>query len=98
MPDRSRQTPQALVDIDAIYDYIADNSPEAADRVVRRLRDVMRMLGDNPLAGRSRPEFGSGVRSFPSGNYLIFYRSAANGVDIIRVLHGAREIGEGEFP
>jgi toxin ParE1/3/4 len=32
------------------------------------------------------------LRSFPVGNYVIFYREVSEGIEIIRVLHGARDI------
>ncbi len=40
----------------------------------------------------NRPELGEGIRSFPSGNYVIFYRTVEGGIEIMRVLHGARDI------
>jgi len=50
------------------------------------------MLAENPLAGRVREELAPDVRSFPVGNYLLFYRPTQNGVELIRVLHGARDL------
>ena len=50
------------------------------------------MLAENPLLGRGRPEFGRDIRSFPAGNCAIFYRPTDDGVEIIRVIHGARDI------
>lgn len=50
------------------------------------------MLADNPQAGRERPELGRGIRSFPVGNYIVFYEATACGPKIVRVLHGARDI------
>ena len=45
-----------------------------------------------PGMGRARPEFGTGVRSFPVSPFLIFYRESETGVDIIRVLSGRRDL------
>ncbi len=42
--------------------------------------------------GRARPELPSGLRSFPVGNYLILYRPTDYGVEIVRVVHGSRDI------
>ena len=39
-----------------------------------------------------RSDIVPGVRSFPVGNYLIFYRETGQGIEIIRVLHGARNL------
>lgn len=45
-----------------------------------------------PEAGRSRSELQMGLRSFPVGRYLIFYRPSATSVEIVRVLHSARDV------
>jgi toxin ParE1/3/4 len=54
------------------------------------------MLAEHPFVGRPRPEFGQGVRSFPVGNYLIFYTPSQNGIDVARVIYGGRDL-PGEF-
>jgi toxin ParE1/3/4 len=45
-----------------------------------------------PVIGRTREELSHGLRSFPFGRYVIFYRLNEYGVEIVRVLHGARNI------
>jgi hypothetical protein len=42
--------------------------------------------------GRLRPELAPHLRSFPIGNYVIFYRLTQEGIEVARVLHGARDI------
>jgi toxin ParE1/3/4 len=42
--------------------------------------------------GRRRDELAPGLRSFPAGRYVIFYLPLTDGVDIVRVLHGSRDI------
>jgi len=42
--------------------------------------------------GKSRDELAAGLRSFPIGQYIIFYQPVPGGVDIVRVLHGARDL------
>lgn len=42
--------------------------------------------------GRLRDELTEGLRSFPVGRYVIFYRIVQDGVEIVRVLHGARDL------
>lgn len=51
------------------------------------------MLLENPLAGRERRELRADLRSFPAGNYVIFYVPLPDGVEIIRVMHGRQDIG-----
>ncbi len=45
-----------------------------------------------PGSGRKEPKLAADLRSFPVGNYLIFYRAVADGIAVVRVLHGARDI------
>ena len=50
------------------------------------------MLAHNPRAGRLRDEIDPGVRSFPAGAYIVYYRLGKGGrVTIARVLHGSRD-------
>ncbi len=53
------------------------------------------MLAQTPKAGRERKELRHDARSFPEGNYLIIYRIIlSDDVEILRVLHGARDLDE----
>jgi len=45
-----------------------------------------------PEMGRRREELAMHLRSFPVGRYIIFYRSMQEGIEIVRVLHGARDL------
>lgn len=87
-----RLTPQALADITDIWNYIAADNPAAAQRVVDKLQQRARRLAEHPLMGRRRIDLKPGLFSFPSGNYLIFYTYADDLVEIVRVLHGARDL------
>ena len=51
-----------------------------------------RHLASHPNLGRSRDELAEGLRSFPVGRYVIFYRAIPEGVEIVRVLHGSRDL------
>ncbi len=55
------------------------------------------MLAANPLAGRARSELHEGLRSFPVGSYVVFYSPTPEGVEIVRVLHGRRDISEDDM-
>jgi toxin ParE1/3/4 len=50
------------------------------------------MLSRIPEMGRKRFDFADGLRSLAVNNYVIFYRPIADGIQLIRVLHGARDI------
>lgn len=92
MANRFRKAPQADVDLDSIWDFIASDSTRAADKQIGRIGDTFEMLVANPLAGRERRELRAGLRSFPVGNYVIFYIPLPDGVEIIRVMHGRQDI------
>jgi toxin ParE1/3/4 len=82
---------RALEDLDEIWDYIARDSPLNADRFLDRVKATFRDLTQMPGMGRAapRPQFPD-LRVFPFRGYLIYYQSMADdGVEIIRVLHGA---------
>lgn len=91
MPQVTRR-PLAETDIVEIWNYIADDSVAAADRWVDRLDEQFRVLAMQPAMGRARDELAPGVRSLPFGRYVIFYVPLDDGIDVVRVLHGARDI------
>jgi toxin ParE1/3/4 len=82
----------ARQDLDDIWDYIAEDNPEAADRWIDQLAERFLLLGEHPRVGRLRPELAEHLRSFPVGRYIIFYRARTDSVDIVRVLHGSRDL------
>ena len=75
-----------------IWSYIAAESVLAANRLMDRIGDVFEMLTDNPFAGRQRSELRTSLRSFAAGNYVIFYLPLADGVEVVRVMHGRQDI------
>ena len=92
MARRFYKRPQVDLDLDSIWDFIADDNPTAADRVLDRIGEVLDMLIRNPLAGRQRPELASGLRSFPAGNYIVFYLPLDDGIEVVRILSGYLDI------
>jgi len=89
---RVRKTVLAEQDIDDIWFSIALDNPAAADAVLDRIADQCTLLAANRQMGRARPELLDGLRSFPVGNYALFYRPEPGGIELTRVLHGARDV------
>ena len=89
-----RVTPEADEDIIDILVYIAGDNMTAAFSLNRKFTELFEMLADHPEAGRERSELREGLRSFPLGSYIIFYRLWARNVAIVRVVHGARDLDE----
>lgn len=89
---RYRVTKQAEQDLDDIYGYWARRaSAEIADRLIDSIVDRFWLLGEHPEAGRPSEEIAAGVKCFPAGKYLIYYRATRRGTDILHVFHGARD-------
>ena len=88
------RTRQAEEDLLEIWDYIAADNPAAADGLLDEIDAACATLAENPNAGRLREELALALRSLPVGNYVIFYRPQADGIVLIRVLHGARDLPE----
>jgi len=85
---------QAEADLDAIWLHIATDSPVNGDRFLERLvKTLTNTLSTAPLAGRSRDEFEVGLRSFPVEGYVAFYRVREGIVEIVHIIHGARDLG-----
>ena len=95
---RAELRPRARHDIVDLAVYIADQSPDAAFRLMDAVEQTSAFLLANSEAGAFYPAENSRlagirvfqVRSFP--NHLIFYRESASGIQIVRVLHGARNV------
>jgi toxin ParE1/3/4 len=94
---RYAKRPSAEADLLEIWMFIAQDSPQAADRVLDRIEAQLRLLGDSPLLGRARPELAPDARTWAVGRYLILYRAQDDGIEVVRVVHGARAIEQIEF-
>jgi len=85
--------PKARIDLAEIWDFIAGESEIQADTFIDRMTDKLRLLARQPELGRKRDDLMPSLRSFPFGRYVIFYSINPNGIDVIRVLHCARDVG-----
>lgn len=97
MPGRWRWRPQAKADAIAIWKWIAADSPRAATAVPDRFEAASLTLAENPGLGPRREEPSPGLRSFPVAAYLLFYRPASYGVEIVRILHSRQDIAADLF-
>ena len=85
-------TESARADLREIRAYIAKDNPAAARRVVERLRAQARNLAATPGIGRSRKDLRPDLFSFPVGKHVLFYRPQPDGIVLVRVIHGARDL------
>ncbi|MBO8092414.1 MAG: type II toxin-antitoxin system RelE/ParE family toxin [Prosthecochloris sp.] len=86
--------PLAVEDLAEIWDYIAEDSPNRADSFIDSFDSKFRELSELPHIGRPRPEVLSGLFSYPFRRYIIFYLIISGGIEIVRVLHAARDIDD----
>jgi toxin ParE1/3/4 len=71
---------------------IAQDNPAAATRLLARFDRLFHTLAAQPNSGKKVDELAPNLRLMPLGSYLIFYRPLPDGVEIARILHGARDI------
>jgi toxin ParE1/3/4 len=84
--------PSARLDLKEILRYITRFNPAAARRLKVSIQQQCKRLADYPNMGRDREQLSSGLRSFPIEDYLIFYRQIANGIEIVRIVSGYRDL------
>lgn len=90
---RVRVSGLATSDLDAIWDYIAGDNPLAADRMVDQIFNRCQSYANQSELGELRPELGADLRCFSVGFYVVYYRPIPDGIELVRVLHGARDVG-----
>jgi toxin ParE1/3/4 len=89
---RYRVSAAADRDLDQIFLYWAKRvSVETADRLIERVTERFRLLGEYPDAGKLCADIAHGVRCFPAGRYLIYYQAERPAVNILHIFHGARD-------
>jgi len=76
----------------SIWFYIALDNVVAADNLLDDIDSSCQLLAMQPQAGRLRPELAPELRSFPVGRYVVFYQPQDDGIEVVRVLHSARDI------
>ena len=92
-----RRSAAARSDLREIWRYIAEDNPPAADHVIDEIERVCHLIAAHPRMGREREEILPGLRSFAVMSWVIFYRIDDRFLDIMRVVHGARDLDNVEF-
>lgn len=87
-----RLLPQAAIDLESIGDYISGHDPRAAVRFVDTLERRWDLLTLPPFSGAPRDDIAPGIRHLVVGDYLTLYRVGGDAIEILRVLHGHRNI------
>ena len=85
-------SPRARADLDDLWLHVALDNPAAADRLIDRIVSRCQALIDHPELGPSRPEIAPEARVLIVGDYLALYHIKDSKVEIVRVVHGARQL------
>ena len=87
-------SPLAVSDLAEIRHYVAERNVDAAEQLLDAIEEACNRFGHHPQIGRSRDDLIPGIRVFPvKKNYAVFYRVLADAVEIVRVVHAARDFG-----
>ncbi len=79
-------------DLLRIWLHIARDDPAAADRQLERIENRCRVLASQPEMGELRPDLGTNVRCFSVDNYVVIYRPRDDGILLLLVTHGSRDV------
>ncbi|MEH2158575.1 type II toxin-antitoxin system RelE/ParE family toxin [Nostoc sp.] len=85
-------SPQATQDLQEINDYLFVGNPDSADRLLTLINEKLDTLAQFSSMGRRRDELLTALRSFPVDDYLIFYRPIAEGIEVVRIVSGYRDL------
>ena len=89
---RVLRTERAAVDLIDILTYLRARSPTLADSFERDFDEKTRLLAQFPLMGRDRSDLAPRVRGSLVKPYVILYRPLDDGIEIIRIIHGSRDV------
>ena len=79
-------------DLEEIWEYVAQENPDAARKLIKEITNKFKFLRDHPQIGREQNTLLGTLRSFPVKNYIILYQPHDDGIEILRILHAARNI------
>ena len=94
MAGKVRWTPKAREDLLELYFAIGRENVNAAERWFDRIEQVTDLLARTPLLETARDGLRPGLRSFPVGNYLIFFAPISSGLEVVRIIDGRRNYPE----
>jgi toxin ParE1/3/4 len=88
-----RLTPQALTDLDAIWDYTVQQwDVDQAEAYMRTLDATMQLLAGQPGLGRKIDDIRKGYLKFPAASHLFIYRIKEGMIEIVRILHKSSDV------
>ena len=86
------KSPQYERDLAEIWAHIANDSVESADRAITAIEETIELVAEFPGIGSPCPHLADGLRRTMWREYLIYYRAREDVIEIVRALHGRRNI------
>jgi toxin ParE1/3/4 len=83
---------EAVRDLDEICEYIGRNNPAAASQLFDKIRRQCKVTAGFPNMGKKYDMLAHDLRGFIVDNYIIFYYPREDGIDIVRVVSGYRDL------
>jgi toxin ParE1/3/4 len=87
-------SPSSRQDLADILEYISRDKLGAALEHVERIEEACWLLARQPELGTARDDLLPGLRVWPIVKHLVFYRPNEDGIEVVRILHGARDYGK----
>lgn len=86
--------PAAKADLKQIWKYVAERSGsyDVADKLLDSLDDAAQAYAQQPDLGELRPDLARDLRSFRVGRYVALYLPRTDGIEVVQIIHGARDI------
>lgn len=84
-------TNMAEIDMGEISDYISLDNPFAALKWHDNMVSQFELIAEFPHIGVAKSKRRPDLRSFPVKNYMVLYQIKSKTVEIVRILHGARD-------
>ena len=90
-------SPLAVIDIEDILTYLDQRNPAVALRYRDDFYSAFSKLADNPYHGQAQPDISKNARHWVISPYRILYRIVDPDIEIVRVIHAARDITQQDF-
>ena len=84
----------AVRDLDEICEYIAIENSRAASQLFDKIRQKCKLVASFPNMGKTYPKLDPSLRGFVIDDYIVFYYSSSDGINIARIISGYRDIDD----
>lgn len=91
---RVNYLPEAVNDLHGIWRYVYEKSKSlaGADRLIETIDETAAVYASRPELGIARPELDTSVRCFPVSRYVVYYVATDDGIEVLQVIHGSRDL------